>query len=221
MTITSKLAFLAVMVPGLMIADITYTYSITAPGLNTASNPPTEDGTWNLTFQFVGPEMYNAADNTLLSFLVTGTPANGWTENYNKSYLTSYGSDGAAVVTFNDTNSPGDGLTSDGSPIASVTYTFYGTDAFWATLGQQSFGATNDPSATSGAFFVFNPPSDADEAPPADAPAGGGTTKVKGDPPCTNCSVTTSVPEPGSAVLLAIFAGVFSLPLRKRHLRLG
>jgi hypothetical protein len=85
------------------------------------------------------------------------------------SGLTSYGSDGDAIVTFDDTNSATDGL-----GVASVTYTFYATDAFWATTGSNiAFGAASDTGANSGFFFTL-------------------TT----DPPCTACTVSISAPPP-------------------------
>jgi hypothetical protein len=209
MTFTSKLACLALLAPGFMMASISvgpppgpptevYNYSINATGLNVGNNPPTEDisSTWNLTFGFLGPEMFAAGPNTLLSFAVTGTPASGWTYDNSASGLTSYGSDGAAKVTFDDTNASTDGL-----GINSVTYTFYGTNAFWAAPGGPfTFGNTSDPNAYSGAFSTLNP---------------------GGDPPCSACTITTTqtaiTPEPGSLGLLALFIGTCLVPFRKKQ----
>jgi len=209
MAFTSKLACLALMVPAVMMASVSvgnscggtdvYCYNITATGLNTGNNPPTEDTstTWNLAFNFLGPEMYNAAPNTLLTpFTVTGAPAAGWTYDNGASGLTSYGGvDGAVIVTFADGNSATDNL-----GINSVTYTFYGTDAFWAQSGGTfAFGNTSDPTAISGAFSTFN--------------TGNGGV----DPPCSACIVTTAAtPEPGSLGLLAAFLGLCLLPFRKK-----
>jgi hypothetical protein len=199
------------MVPGFMLAIYvppgtctsadTCTYSITGTGLDTANDPPTEDtlSTWNLTFVFLGPEMYNAGPNTLESFSVTGTPANGWVYDASESGLTSYGSDGAAFVTFDNDS----GVDTDQT---TVTYEFFGTDSFWATLGDQSFGATSDSSNLSGAFFVFN-----NAGPQADGP-------------CTACTVTTTasaVPEPSSVALLATVAGISALLFRRRQRKLA
>jgi PEP-CTERM motif len=200
MAITSKLAGLALLLPGLVGAAAVPVcnsidvcgYSITASGIDAGDNPPTEDvaTTWNLMFTFAGPEMFNAGGGTLLSWTVTGGPADGWTYDNGASGLTSYGSDGAAAVTFDDTNP-------DGYGIASVTYTFYGTDAFWSTLGAQQFGATNDPGATSGAFFTFN---------------------TGGDPLCNNCTFNAFVaPEPSSWTLLAAAGALLALLFRKRQ----
>jgi hypothetical protein len=202
MTLASKLVMIALMAPGIMMADLCTssdicTYNITATGLDTSMAPPTEDtsSTWNLMFQFAGPEMFNAAPNTLLSFNVTGSPAAGWVYDPSLSGLSSYGSDGDAIVTFDDTNSATDGL-----GVASVTYTFYATDAFWATTGSNiAFGATSDASANSGSFFTL-------------------TT----DPPCTACMVTitatpAAVPEPASGVLLGTISGIGLYLVRKRR----
>lgn len=76
---------IALMAPGLMIADLCTssdicTYGINATGLDTSMAPLTEDArnTWDLTFQFAGRDLYNDGPNTLLSFRVTGSPAAGW-----------------------------------------------------------------------------------------------------------------------------------------------
>lgn len=208
MAFTSKLASLALMAPGFMMAIVyvdpcaapgscTYAYSISATGLDTSVNEPVEDvtTTWNLAFSTLGPEKLNAPDNFLQSFVVTGTPASGWVYDNANSGLTSYGTNGAAKITFDDTNP-------DGLGISTVTYKFYGTDAFWAqTGGPFNFGATNNPSADSGAFFVFNSPTDG---------------------VCTACSVSTTAtpnavtPEPGSLGLLAAVIGMCLLPFRKK-----
>ncbi len=200
--LASRLVLLALIAPGIMMADLcrpneVCTYSITGTGLNTSAAPPTEDTstTWNLTFQFLGPEMINAAPDTLLGFTVTGAPAAGWTYDAANSGLSSYDSvDGDAFVTFDDPDSATDGL-----GVASVTYTFFATDQFWATAGTNiAFGARNDSSAASGAFFTLN-----------------------SDPPCTACTVSISatpaaVPEPASGVLLGTVGGIALYFLRKR-----
>lgn len=205
MTTTTKLVMLALLSPGLMLADLLSgacsssdicTYSITGTGLDITNAPPTEDTTrtWNLTFEFLGPEMYNAADNTLLSFNVTGTPVDGWTYDPGASGLSAYAADGDALVTFDDPNSATDGL-----GVASVTYYFYATDAFWATTGNNiAFGATDDITATSGAYFQFVT-----------------------DPPCTACTVTitatSAVPEPKAILLFATMLAITVLFYRSRN----
>lgn len=201
MAVASKLVLAALMAPGIMMANLCTssdicTYNITATGLDISIAPPTENTsvTWNLMFQFAGPEMFNATPNTLLSFNVTGSPAVGWVYDNALSGLTSYGPDGAAIVTFDDTNSATDGL-----GVASIAYTFYATDAFWATTGSNiALGATSDPTANSGSFFTL-------------------TT----DPPCTRCRVSLSaapaVPEPASGVLVGALAGVALYLVGKRR----
>ena len=200
MAIRSKLAALACICPGFLMAAAVPScnpndvcgYIITASGLDDGNNPPTEDvaTTWNLIFTFSGPETFNAADNSLLSWNVNGTPAEGWVYDNNASGLTSYGGDAAATVTFDDTKL-------DGYNIASVTYTFYGTDSFWSQLGSQQFGATNDPEAPSGAFFTFSAGS---------------------DPLCTSCTSNVFLaPEPGSYALTVMAGALLALYTWKRR----
>jgi hypothetical protein len=210
MAFNLKLACLALMVPGLMMADISSTfctsadlctYIITGTGLGSDTIPPTEltSSTWTLTFSTLGPEMFNAPANFLQSFSVTGTPGGtSWSYDAAESGLTSYGSDGAALVTF-DYESGSD------ERLNSVTYEFFGTDAFWATTGANiAFGATDDSSQTSGAFFNFSI----------------GQSDV--DPPCTECTVSISastapVPEPGAVALLATVVGIFLFVRRRQQ----
>lgn len=73
---TAKLVLITFMAPGLMMASniactlsVVCTYSITGIGLNTSSAPTEDAGiTWSLTFTFLGPEMYDAAPNSLFSY---------------------------------------------------------------------------------------------------------------------------------------------------------
>jgi len=201
MAIAYRLALLALMVPGSLMAGfvvpslcdsgVDCNYAITGTGLDVSVNPPTEDVTtaWTLVFSYAGPLTFNS-NAAPLSFDVTGSPADGWDYDPLNSGLTTYlNTYAAAYVTFDDTNS-------DSLGIASVTYTFYGSDDFWATLGSQAFD--NPPDTTSGAFSTF----------------------PSFDPPCSSCSVDlTATPEPGSLTLLLLPAGLLGLRLRRRCTR--
>jgi len=198
-----KLSCLALMVAGLMnasgvglctAADLC-SYSITGQGFDPTTGLEIGGNTFNISFSTYGPEQFNEAPNTLVSFTVTGTPAPGWAAStYGQ---TSYGTDGSVFATFVDNSS-------DGSSLSPVTYEFFATDQFWATPGSNiGFGPTNDPTATSGAFFDVN------------------SSGPQGDPPCTGCTVTINAspaPEPGSMVLLAAAIGIFMLFRRKQRL---
>lgn len=198
MAFASKLDMIARTAPGILKADLCSssdicTYNITATGLDTSPTQDT-DVTWNLMFQSAGPELFNAASNTLLNFKVAGSLAAGWVYDNALSGLFSYGSDGAAIVSFDDTKSATDGL-----GIAGVMYTFYATNAFWAsTVNNIAFGATSDRATNSGSFFTL-------------------TT----DPPCTGFTVSISavpaVPEAATGILLGALAGVALYLVRKRR----
>ena len=181
-------------------------YDISATGLNVSLNPPVENtsATWDVLFDYTGPLQFNSV-GPLISWSVNGTPATGWVYDSTSSGITSYGSDAAVEVTFDDHNL-------DGFGIAGVTYEFYGNNLFWETLGTQPFGATTDPTASSGAFFIFN------GVVHPGGPLGFGAAL---DPVCTACTLTTSatgLPEPGSLLLVA-GAGVCGLLWRRRRKR--
>lgn len=215
MATLSKLACLALLVPQALSAlGITLctsavpecSYDVSATGLDVSGNPPTEDTsvTWDLLFDYTGPLTFTGI-GPLISWSVAGTPASGWVYDSTTSGITSYGSDAAVQVTFDDHNLDGFGITS-------VTYEFFGNSLFWQTLGTQPFGATNDSSAASGAFFIFN------GVVHPGGPMGFGPT-VQADPVCTACTLTTSanvIPEPGSLILVGA-AGLFGLLLRRRR----
>jgi hypothetical protein len=200
MALASDLDMIAPMAPGILMADLCgpsdiCTYKITATGLDT-SVALTEDTsvTWKLMLQFDGSELFNAAPNALLTFKVTGSLAAGWVYADALSGLSSYGSYGAAVVTFDDSNSATDGL-----GIAGVMYTFYATDAFWAsTVSNIAFGAASGRAANCGSFFTL-------------------TTDLS----CTECTVSITaapaVPEPATGILLGALAGVALYLVRKRR----
>ena len=214
-----KLACLALMITGSMIgagiaphpvctASDVCSYSITGQGFDPTTGQEIGGNTFNISFSTLGPEEYNAPANFLLSFSVAGTPAPGWALDTSNYGLTSYGSDGSVFATFVDDSQ-------DGSSLSPVTYEFFGTDAFWATPGNAiGFGATNDSTATSGAFFDVN--TSGPQSPPAFNAA------LPSDPPCTGCTVTITatptVPEPGSMALIAAAGVVFLLFRRKPRL---
>jgi hypothetical protein len=174
-----------------------YSYSITGQGFDPSTGLEVAGSTFNISFSTNGPEEFNAPNNFLRTFSVTGTPAAGWVLDPSNQGLTSYGSDGAAFATFDDTNG-------DAFGNSSVTYEFFGSDAFWAAPGSNIpfTPATPNapPAADSGAFFVFN------------------SAGAQSDPPCTNCTVNiTGTPEPSSVALLAAVGGIFLLYRRKRR----
>jgi hypothetical protein len=173
-------------------------YLITGQGFDPSTGLQVTGSTFTISFSTYGPEQYNEAPNTLASFSVNGSPAAGWVAStYGQ---TSYGDDGAIFATFDDDSA-------DGSSLSPVTYEFFGTDAFWATIGENIAFApaipNAPPSASSGAFFVFN------------------SSGAQADPPCTTCTVSINAspaPEPASAALLAVAAGIFLLYRRRRRL---
>ncbi len=188
MAFLSKLAYAGLLVPGFLmagtIASCTSITSLQLPALTmtgVTASTQTENTSinWQVNFVTLGPEQFNAPDNFLQSFTVTGQPASGWVYDPLASGLTSYGSDGAVIVTFDDENQ-------DGLNLGSVEYEAYGTDAFWAKVGGPfAFGSTEDTAATSGAFFNFN----------------SSLTNTEIDPVCTQCSVvTTASAAPGAGL---------------------
>jgi hypothetical protein len=236
MTFTAKLTCLALMVPGFLMAGPLFvgppagcpatdvcSYALTMTGFNPITQSEDTTITWNIDFTFQGPEKFAAADGSLLSMSVTGTPASGWVEDATLSGLTSYGTDGAVVVVF---DGPGLLPSSAATDFPTVTYTAFGTDAFWAQIGGPfNFGATSDPTATSGAFFVFTPASCS--APPTISGGVGSLACFDAIVPqattndCTACNVTiegSPVPEPSSAAPFAMLIGISCLLFRrKRH----
>ena len=201
MTLSSKLVFLALLVPGLMLADTCnpgdYCYTLTFPGFTVSPLAEDTSTQWSASFVTVGPEMYNLGAGDFLSFTPTITAPSGWTlGNYG---LTSYGTDGAAFVQFQNNT--------DSSEM--VTYEFFATDAFWATTGGPfTLGSTTDSSATSGAFIN-----------------NGGIVGTLDAATCSDCTVTIAsgtaapVPEPASVGLLALVVAGISFQLFRRKVR--
>jgi hypothetical protein len=217
MKFTTKLACLTLIVPALLSAAATgsasasnctsadiCSYTINGAGFDPADGSQPGGTPFTITFSTLGPEQFNEAPNTLLSFSVNGAPAAGWVLDTSNFGQTSYGPDGAIFATFDDDSE-------DGSTLSPVTYEFFGSDQFWATTGTQDFGTTYFPGPSGGAIYDFNT---------------SGPQAVPSDPPCTGCTVSltaTSVPEAGSAAQLVTFAGIgmVALLLRRKQRKLA
>jgi hypothetical protein len=209
----SKLVFLALLIPVMGLAIVAnpcgpggtgcdYHYALTLTGLSGGNEDLTN--TWTFAFDWVGPYRSNSPANSLGSCCAeNGSPKAGWTPGGGNGFGngTTFGS---GIIASFSANSSSDVFleiyfqdnSGDGNQGSAVDYHLTGTDAFWATLGLQTFSQTD-------AFSTLN-----------------GT-----DPPCTACTVVTTrsplaaTPEPASLLLFGTIAAGIGFGLRKRARR--
>lgn len=184
-----------------------FTYDLSLPSITLGTTVAENDSVhFDVDFSWLGPEMFNAADNTEcpLGCPVTGTtpgsPSAGFsfsgiafTASTAEDCATAPPADGCGEVIVRFANTFG----------ASITYTLIEPDSFWATGGGDTFAAGDG--VGSGASWIF-------QTPALELPGG--------DPPCTSCSVTTTItsaaPEPGTWLLLAGGMAAAILVARRR-----
>lgn len=211
----SKLVFLALLIPVMGLATISgppppppgcgadgtgcdYHYAFTLTGLSGGKEDLTN--LWTFSFDWVGPYRASSPPNSLLGYGETGSPKAGWTSGggNGSGNGTTFGSYIPASFSANSSSDVfleiyfQDLITTDANYGSAVDYHLTGTDAFWATLGLQTFASTNAYSTISGT-----------------------------DPPCTACTVTITAtplatPEPASFLLLGTIAMGLGFGLRKR-----
>ncbi len=186
-----------------------YTYDLTLP---TIANGVEVDST-TFDFQFSwgpGPLKFDAADNTSCPL---GCPVNGTTPgtpapdySYSGMFFTASTAEGCATA------APADGCAEVVIPFTdslgdTITFTLIEPDSFWAAGGAATFGQ-GDGSGIGASWVQSLAGADAD------------------DPPCTSCSVFTTLsaanvatPEPASWLLLAGSLAFFGVALGLRKLR--
>ena len=166
----------------------TYTYTLTLPTISAGLE--VDSGFTDYAFSWVGPLRVDSPPDsacpTVCGPVVAGASVKS-TESFAGFSFTAFGGDPEVNVMFSDFSG------ADFSQSNTVTFTFIEPDAFWATLGPQTF--------TTGASFAI-----------------GGN-----DPGCSECSVQTTAatptatPEPRSSILIATaMAGLALVSLHRR-----
>jgi hypothetical protein len=173
-----------------------YIYDLSLPSIAFGDGGATENDSthFDVEFSWLGPEMYNAADNTScpMGCPVDGTTPGSPAAGFSLSSFLFTASQGGDCAIAPPADGCGEVLVSFENTVgASITYTLIEPDSFWKTSGTDTFAAGDG--VGSGASWLF---------------VGGGSSELPaGDPPCTSCSVTTTTvsaaPEPGSWLLLA------------------
>jgi len=196
MTFHLRLAFLTLMVPELMMADV-FSYHLILPGVDPTTLLENTGTTWILDFSTQGP--FNGSPGALQSLSETGTPAPGFSLIFSLQQFLSVGSDAEVRIVYAKNSN------------VEVEYIAFATDTFWATPGTPTtFAATNDLSNTDGAFVeTFTNGFSA-------GPTGGYNCDA-----CTVKTTDTPAPELGSMALLATAFGVSGLLLWRRRRKLA